>query len=216
MYHYIEDKQYLKKLKSTCSDIINQLVQAINNDDIMRVEAHLVGSGAKNLITQNANEPVDLDYNLCIIDCYEIGINNGRAIKEYVQNMFDEILNNNGWRDCKDSTSVLTTELREFTHGNKTPFSIDLGIITYSQGNWKRLIHNKTGIVRYDEYYWNDVPHSRALNKRIEKIKATNLWLEVRSTYLDKKNFYLHNQDHNHPSFVVFIEAVNEVYYRNF
>lgn len=216
MYHYVEDKQYLKKLKSTCSDIINQLVQAINNDDIMRVEAHLVGSGAKNLVTQNANEPVDLDYNLCIIECYEFSINDGRAIKEYIQNMFNVILNNNGWGDCKDSTSVLTTEFREYTHGNKTPFSIDLGIVIYNHGSWKRLIHRKTGNVRYDEYYWNDIPHSHGLDKRIEKIKANDLWLEVRKTYLEKKNLYLSRQDHNHPSFICYIESVNEVYSRNF
>lgn len=47
MYHYIEDKVFLKDLKYLCSNIINQLVQLINNDSLMEVEAHLVGSGAK-------------------------------------------------------------------------------------------------------------------------------------------------------------------------
>ena len=67
MYHFITDKEYLKKLKSCCSDIINQLVQFINEDGVMEVQAHLVGSGARNLITQNEQEPVDLDYNLEIL-----------------------------------------------------------------------------------------------------------------------------------------------------
>ena len=40
----------------------------INKDNFITVEAHLVGSGAKNLETQNANKPIDLDYNLCILD----------------------------------------------------------------------------------------------------------------------------------------------------
>lgn len=34
--------------------------------------------------------------------------------------------------------------------------------------------------------------------------------------YLEKKNMYLLRQDHNHPSFVVYVEAVNEVYSRYF
>ena len=34
--------------------------------------------------------------------------------------------------------------------------------------------------------------------------------------YLEKKNMYLSWQDHNHPSFVVYVEAVNEVYNRYF
>ena len=46
MYHYIEDKVFLKDMKYLCSNIINQLVQLINNDSVMEVEAHLVGSGA--------------------------------------------------------------------------------------------------------------------------------------------------------------------------
>ena len=66
MYHYIQDKDFVKRLKSTCSDIVNQLVQSINDDYAMRVKACLVGSGANNLITQNANNPIDLDYNICI------------------------------------------------------------------------------------------------------------------------------------------------------
>ena len=72
MYHYIDDTTFLKDMKWFCSDIVNQLVQRINNDSVMTVKAHLVGSGAKNLITQNANEPIDLDYNLCVVEVYEI------------------------------------------------------------------------------------------------------------------------------------------------
>ena len=90
MYHYIEDKVFLKDMKYLCSNIINQLVQLINNDSLMEVEAHLVGSGAKNLITQNSNEPIDLDYNLMIIDS-EININNCREIKEYIRKQFNVI-----------------------------------------------------------------------------------------------------------------------------
>ena len=42
------------------------------------------------------------------------------------------------------------------------------------------------------------------------------LWQEVRDRYLEKKNMYLSWQDRNHPSFVVYVEAVNEVYNRYF
>ena len=49
MYHYIRDKVFLKDMKYLCSNIINQLVQLINNDSLMEVEAHLVGSGARKI-----------------------------------------------------------------------------------------------------------------------------------------------------------------------
>ena len=96
MYDYISDKEFLKRLRGLCSNIINQLVQAINNDSVMTVEAHLVGSGAKHLETQNANEPIDLDYNICILEIEEFNINDGRQIKEYIRKQFNTVLKANG------------------------------------------------------------------------------------------------------------------------
>ncbi len=82
MYHYIEDKEFLKKLRSVCSNLVNQLVQEINNEGKMIVVAHSVGSGSRNLETQNEFEPVDLDYNISIIHSWNI--NDCQGIKEYI------------------------------------------------------------------------------------------------------------------------------------
>lgn len=212
MYHFIEDKEFLKKLRSICSDLINQLVMAINNEGEMDVRAYLVGSGARNLETQNANQPVDLDYNLEIVDSVSFDINDGRSIKQYVTKKFNEILSKNGWGDWQDSTSCLTTEHRVFKEGNKTPFSIDLAIVCGDERQWFRLIHKKTGFVDGDQWYWNQVPNSSKLAKKANSLKANNLWNEVRETYLKKKNMYLQRGDQGHPSFICYIEAVNEVY----
>lgn len=212
MYHFITDKEYLKKLKSCCSDIVNQLVQAINQDGAMEVRASLVGSGARNMITQNEKEPVDLDYNLEIIDSGDFSINDGRGIEEYVRKMFNAVLSRNGWDDCKDSTSAFTTEQRVFHSGNKTPFSIDLCIIRCDRNGWYRLIHRKTGLVFMDQYYWNQAPDSTDLQEKADWLKENSLWEEVRETYLTKKNRYLTIQNYDHSSFNCYIEAVNEVY----
>ena len=166
MYHYIEDKEFLKDMRRLCSDIVNQLVQRINNDGQLYVKAYLVGSGARNMITQNANEPIDLDYNLCIIDAYDIYINDGNAIKEHIRNHFNAVLKRNGWGDCQDSTSALTTELRYLTKGNNTDFKIDLAIIQERNNACFRLIHRKTGFVLYDQWYWNEAPQSTNLSHR--------------------------------------------------
>lgn len=216
MYHYIEDKDFLKRMKSLCSDIINQLVQSINNDSVMTVEAHLVGSGAKNLITQNANEPIDLDYNLCVLEVFGIRFNDGKAIKEHIQKHFNAVLNNNGWSNCQDSTLALSTELRHFKKGNKTKFKIDLAIVRENRYGWERLIHRKTGFMDCDQWYWNEAPNSRGLVDKVFDIKTENLWQEVRDIYLDKKNMYLCRGDHNHPSFIVYIETINEIYNKYF
>ena len=212
MYHYIQDKDFLKRLKGTCHDIVNQLVQSINNDSVMTVKACLVGSGAKNLITQNENEAIDLDYNLCIVSTKSISIWDGYEIKEYVRKQFNKVLHSNGWGDCQDSTSAFTTEQRVFKKGNQTAFSIDIAITCKYHDKWQRLIHQKTGFVNLDRYYWNEVKNSGKLEEKVHFIKSKSLWGEVRTAYLEKKNFYLCRNDQTHPSFVIYVEAVNQVY----
>ena len=215
MYDYVKDKAFLKQMRSTCSNLINQLVQLINNENTLYVEANLVGSGAKNLETQNAKEPIDLDYNLVILETNGLSINDCREIKEYIRKSFNKVLRRNGWGDCKDSTSALSTEQRHFKEGNKTPFSIDLAIICEDRESWYRLIHEKTGFTNLDRYYWNEGPNSKGLTKRVEWLKENDLWNDVREAYKDKKNMYLSRGDKYHPSFNCYIEAVNEVYYAN-
>ena len=215
MYHYIEDKDFLNRMKSLCAGIINQLVQSINNDTFMTAKANLVGSGAKNLVTQNENEPIDLDYNIIIGTKY-VGIYTEQEIKEYIRKQFNKILRKNRWSDCKDSKSALSTEKRTVTKGNKTKFSIDLAIIYEDKNGNYRLIHEKSGIVSQDRYYWNKALESREVEKKVSILKSNNLWPQVRDTYLNKKNFYLRRNDHNHPSYVVYIETVNQVYNKFF
>lgn len=216
MYHYIQDTDFQKRLKSICSDIVNQLVQSINNDSVMTVKGCLVGSGAKNLVTQNSNSPIDLDYNICILDTENININNGREIKEYIRKVFNSVLKKNNWGDCQDSTSALTTEQRVFKRGNKTAFSIDIAITFKNNLGWYKLIHEKTGFVCYDRYYWNEIPDSRWLEERVYAIKFNHLWNEVKNIYLEKKNLYLQRNDNMHPSFVIYIESVNQIYDKYF
>lgn len=214
MYHWIEDKEFLRDMKTLCSDIVNQLVQAINSDGLMKVKQHLVGSGAKNLIMQNANEGIDLDFNLEILDSGEFDIKDCRGIKEYVKEKYDEVLERADWGNSQDSTSALTTDRCRFKKGNRTWFSIDLCIIyTGSDGRWYRLIHDKTGFIQFDHYYWNEAPKSKGLDDRVRWLKDNDLWLDVRDAYRHKKNMYLTRNDADHPSFNVYIEAVNEVYY---
>ena len=115
-----------------------------------------------------------------------------------------------------DSTSVLTTEKRHFTKGNHTEFSIGLAIVFNNRDGWHRLIHDKTGFAAWDRYCWNIVPNSRDLFDKVTDIKDEHLWNEVIDVYLEKKNMYLRRQDYNHPSFNVYVEAVNQVFNKYF
>ena len=89
----------------------------------------------------------------------------------------------------------------------------DLAIVCEDQdGAWHRLIHKKTGCVDYDEWIWNISRNSKELTNKVKWIKENNLWSELRNAYLDKKDMYLKRGDNQHPSFICYIEAVNEIY----
>lgn len=214
MYHYVDDKVFLGKMRSLCADIVNQLVQRINNDSVMEVKAYLIGSGGINMITQNEKESVDLDYNLCIVQCRPYLTE--FKIKEYVKKQFNYVLNRNGWGDCSDSTSALSTEERCFKKGNPTGFKIDLAIVRETPRGLQRLIHDKTGWICFDRWFWNDAPRSGNIEEKAYAIKENGLWLDVRERYLEKKNMYLRRNDHDHHSFMIYIETINEIYYQYF
>ena len=208
MYHYVTDKEYLKQTYSICADIVNQLVQELKHYEIDAYMA-TVGSKKRGLITQNEKESIDHDFNLFIENADAFRAD---ELKRRVMDAFNEVLNRNDWGDCQDSTSALTTEQRVLKKGNKTPFSIDVAIVKEDAwGTLHRLKHNKTGIVALDQWYWNMAPNSQKLWDMEDYLKPA-YWQLVRDAYLDKKNMYLTRNDHDHPSFVCYIEAVNEVY----
>lgn len=212
MFKYVTDKDFISKMKGLCGDIMQDLCHCLKEDYDIGATFYLVGSGARNLITQNANEPVDLDYNLEIVRC---DLKNEKDIKETVRKAFNQVLAEYDWSDCEDSRAALTTEKRHFTKGNNTEFSMDVAIVKRDDGDvLYRLIHEKTGWTSWDRYYWVPSPNSRGIRDKARVIKDAGCWLELRAEYIRIKNMYLIHNDYNHSSFVCYIEAVNNVYIR--
>ena len=209
MYHYVDDKVFLKKAQTTCVEILNDLTQELLDYGISS-QFILVGSGARNMVTQNANNPIDFDYNLCIQKCKDII--DCHFIKETVRKIFNKVLKGNKLPDCEDSTSSLTMKPICFKNNKKMLFSMDICIIaTDKNGSWYRLIHEKTGYALNDKYYWNEAPNSRQIKEKANSIKENGYWQDVREEYLKIKNLYL-RKNKKHPSFVCYIEAVNNIY----
>ena len=142
--------------------------------------------------------------------------NDGTAIKEYIRKCFNAVLQKNRLNDCQDSTSALTTNKIYFTEGNQTNFSIDLAIVREKYNGLERLKHFKTGFFINDQWYWNETQNSKDLAVKAKDIKKRGMWEEVRKIYLEKKNMYLSNRDHDHPSFIVYIETINEMHNKLF
>ena len=212
MYHYLDDRKFLHHTRKLSGEIARRLCHYLKEYYDIGANFYLVGSGAKNLILQNAGGPVDLDYNLEIVRCEND--NDCRCLKERAKKAFNRCLQEYGLPDCEDSTSSLTSKKIYFNSRNHTGFSIDICITKRDvKGNYYRLIHEKTGWSIYDKYLWNKAPQSKELEKKVKYIKGHGKWESVRRQYLNVKNTYLtRNDSRYHPSFVCYIEAVNNVY----
>lgn len=211
MYHYVEDKEFLKRAQNTCSGLMTELEKGLRERGI-NSQFFLVGSGARNMVIQNEEEPIDFDYNLNILSCNDF--NDCKSIKELVRKTFNKILRNNNLSDCDDSTSSLTTKSICFKDDDSISFSIDVCIVALdTEGIWNRLKHEKGSNSYYDKYYWNKAPNSNGYNEKAKAIKlVSGWWEEVRKHYLDIKNNHLKRNDYNHPSFICYIQAINDVY----
>lgn len=207
MYVFLNKNDY-KDIKSYSSNVINELVQEINKEKKLFVSMELIGSGAKNLILQNGDNPIDFDYNIIIEEFIEYTVNKCAEIKNYIIEKFNIVLKRKKLSGYRDSKSVITT--KKISKYNKV-FSIDVAVVAKFEGIYNKIIHQKTGDTKKDEWYWNQIKDSNELEKKVEKIKSKN-WEKLRQTYKNRKNMYLERNDHDHSSFICYVEAINEVF----
>lgn len=216
MYKLVDEAE-CKKYRSDCSATLKQ-VRSILREKGITSQFTLVGSGARNMVTRNEDGPFDLDYNLEIIKALDEYWNDLHHLKDTVRVALDKAI---GIKSCfseaQDSTSCLTA-LLHFDDEPSVKFRFDVAIVTKnSKGSLCRLIQNKNGFgIGNDQYVWNEIPDSHDVAQKAKQIKSKRLWLEVREQYVNLKNMYLSRQDKSHPSFIVYVEAVNQVYNKYF
>lgn len=215
MYKLVSEAE-ARKYRKSCSNVLKETCTILKSKDIS-AQFTLVGSGARNLITRNGNGPYDLDYNLEILKAPENLLNDPGKLKDNVRAALNKA-SNTQFSDAQDSTSVLTC-LLYFKNRPNVKFKFDVAIVKKDRnGVYSRLIYDKHPFGIYSTfgahgvYIWNQVPNSHNVRKKAEQIKKMNKWNLVRERYLDKKNRYLARHDNDHPSFIVYIETVNEIY----
>jgi hypothetical protein len=178
----------------------------------------LVGSGARNMVTRNGNGPLDLDYNLEIIKAPDIYWNDLRKLKDTVRIYLDKASGLKCFSESQNSTVALTA-LLHFNDEPQVEFSFDVAIVKRnSNGTLLRLVNNNRNFSNrfQGQYIWNEEKESHNVKEKTERIKKSGKWFEVRKKYIDLKNLYLSRQDNEHPSFIVYIEAVNQIYNKYF
>ena len=178
MFDYVKDKEFLSRMRNLCGEIMQDFCHYLKEDYDIGAVFYLVGSGARNLIVQNASLPIDLDYNLEIVKCEDF--EDCRTIKESARKSFNKVLQEYNLGDCEDSTSSLTTGKIHFVKGNPTEFSMDVCIVCRdTEERFHRLIHQKTGFTYWDRYYWNEAPHSAGIPRKEENgsLSESSIWI---------------------------------------
>lgn len=128
--------------------------------------------------------------------------------------IYDEIIRQGLYSfGAENPVGVVNAQLRRRCIGLDFPTAYPIKFFEIAGYEGKKINVYALGL---DQYTWNEVPNSHQVKDRADKLKRAGLWQKVRDRYLEKKNMYLFRQDHNHPSFVVYVEAVNEVYSRYF
>lgn len=206
MYHYVGSKDY-KPYHFFISDKLNRVKQQILKEHQIETTVDSVGSLYKKLVTQNNSLPFDLDYNL-VIENRLITQLNPKPLKDYVMEHLDDMIAEEyeDWKYCQDSKAAIT--IRRVVNG-RLDFSADVAILAKnSKGQYCRLLHDKQN----KKYDWAPVPDSEKVYERFRKLKNYGYWEDIQELYLKKKNHYLSIQDKEHPSFVVFVETIKEVW----
>lgn len=206
-----------KRYRLYCSAVLQELCCILQEKGIS-AKFTLVGSGARNMVTRNGDGPFDLDYNLEIIKVSDEYRKDLRHLKDTVRVLLNEAIGQTRFRDSKDSTSCLTAILL-FRDNSAVEFKFDVAIVKRnSKGSLCKLVHNKDAWgYGNDQYTWIEIPDSHDVSQKALRIKSEGLWLEVRERYVYLKNLYLSRPwDRGHPSFIVYVEAVNQVYDKYF
>ena len=92
MYHYLTNATFRKILKGEGTKLTQALCHQLRIDYGIGANAQLVGSAKRNMITQNENGQVDMDYNLIIM---KSSVTDGQELKEAVMKSFNKVLKKN-------------------------------------------------------------------------------------------------------------------------
>ena len=87
MFEYVEDKEYLSRVRSVCGEIMQDFCHTLKEDYDIGSTFYLVGSGAKNLIVQNASQPITLKLSavkILMIAAHSKNVRGKPLIKPYI------------------------------------------------------------------------------------------------------------------------------------
>ena len=184
-----------------------ELIYAVQDEvrDYFTFRFDFIGSEPLNMVTMDlkSNIGYDFDVNIEVNDQEENY--SAEDIKKVLQRAFDKYVHCYDYDYCEDSSRVLTIKVKD-RENSRIVHSCDFAIV-YNLGNGRQqyIRFNKN----QNRYCWEFQPKGYyKQDEKIEKLKKSEHWKEVRDLYLDKKN----NNQSGKKSRHLRAEAINEIY----
>ena len=208
-YEYVTKKEYSPVRKEIEEEILKKVHKFLKKKYGITFQHKLIGSGRRHLITRlvGGNTGFDFDYNLILENVEEEY--SPKEFKEKFIEAFNEAIKGTYYNNAENSTSAITIKVVDRIN-KRIVHSCDFAIIYYISDNeddgYKYIRNNKNG-----KYTFEIRKVSTNLKAKIDKIESywNNGWNIIRDEYLTVKKS---NNDVDKHSFVLFLEAVNNVY----
>jgi len=205
-YEFVEKTEY-QPVKEEIEIIIQRARDFLKRKYGFTFQNHLIGSGKRHLITRikGGNTGFDLDYNLEITQKL-IKELSPKTIKDKFMEAFNHAIQGTAYKFPNDSTSVITIKVVD-KKNSRIKYGADFAIIYYPgdrNDGYMYLKNQKNGA-----YVFEKRKQSRNFEEKLNEILDCDEWNWVRAEYLTVKNS---NKDPDKHSFVLFLEAVHNVY----
>lgn len=168
-----------------------------------------VGSSSRNMITYDANSNIGFDFDINIEVNDDDENFEPKEIREIVRNAINRAASRYGYKNCEDSTRVLTIKKVDTSH-SRIIHSCDFAIVyNCGDGRQQYIRFNKDN----NYYFWKYQGKGFVgLEKKMDWLKRENLWGELQDYYIYKKNC---NDNPDKHSRSIFAESINEMCQKN-
>ena len=206
-FKYVTKKEY-QPIKNELIELINLVQDEVREYFTFRYD--FIGSASRNMITrdEDSNVGYDFDVNLRVNDDEENY--SAKEIKQILMNGFNRYNHLFKYDFCEDSKRVITIKVKD-RRNSRVLHSCDFAVVNDCEDGRQQYIHfNKA----HQSYEWQYQPKGfYGLSEKIETIKESGYWQEVRNLYIEKNN---HNEDPNKKSRSIFAETVSNIYNKYF
>lgn len=210
-FEYVPKEEW-KPVRDELIQIIQRLQNEIRNK--FTFQYHFVGSSKHKMITRDRNSNIGFDFDVNLEPNDPEENYSAEEIRHIFKKGIDTVTNPYGlsifgYDYTEDSTRVLTIKVKDRKNA-RILHSCDFCIVyNCDDGRQQYIRYNK----KHNNYSWEYQPKGyNILQHKIQWIKKHNLWQQVRSIYLDKKNA---NTDDNKKSRSIFAETIQQVCQQN-